>query len=414
MEPIISVKNLSKEYRLGTFSTGAFLTDVVDFGKSLVGGKQSTPSVLKAVNDVSFDIYDGDILGIVGGNGAGKSTILKLLSRITTPTSGTINIRGRVSSLLEVGTGFHPELTGRENIFLNGTILGMTKGEIARNLDEIVEFSGVSKFLDTPVKRYSSGMVVRLGFSVAAFLEPDILIVDEVLAVGDRVFQERCLSRLKDVSSSGKVVLFVSHNLQSLKKLCTRGLLMEKGSLKLDSTINDVLDTYLLNGNQQIQKGVIPKDYHRTVASGEVMIRRFQLLDNTSQVVNKVYFRQPLNILLEVEEVGRVTEVVFAAMVYNQEGEKVAHADKQITEFLNGGGACTFKFDLNLDLTPGKYYFSTSLYNENGGQYDFIERCYEFQVLEISFGAFDRYSGAAVSGSIYSELKMSKNIGKDD
>ena len=338
MEPIISVKNLSKEYRLGTFSTGAFLTDVVDFGKSLVGGKQSTPSVLKAVNDVSFDIYDGDILGIVGGNGAGKSTILKLLSRITTPTSGTINIRGRVSSLLEVGTGFHPELTGRENIFLNGTILGMTKGEIARNLDEIVEFSGVSKFLDTPVKRYSSGMVVRLGFSVAAFLEPDILIVDEVLAVGDRVFQERCLSRLKDVSSSGKVVLFVSHNLQSLKKLCTRGLLMEKGSLKLDSTINDVLDTYLLNGNQQIQKGVIPKDYHRTVASGEVMIRRFQLLDNTSQVVNKVYFRQPLNILLEVEEVGRVTEVVFAAMVYNQEGEKVAHADKQITEFLNGGG----------------------------------------------------------------------------
>ena len=198
-----------------------------------------------ALRDVSFEVPEGEVLGIIGRNGAGKSTLLKILTRITTPTSGRAEIRGRVGSLLEVGTGFHPELTGRENVFLNGSVLGMKRQEIQTKFDEIVEFSGVEQFIDTPVKRYSSGMSVRLAFAVAAHLEPEILLVDEVLAVGDAEFQQRCLGRMEDLSNSGRTVVFVSHQMQAVAQLCDRAILLEKGSVVLDGPSGDVVAQYL-------------------------------------------------------------------------------------------------------------------------------------------------------------------------
>ena len=220
------------------------------FGKRKAeSGKRKSVEEFWALKDVSFEIKHGDVVGIIGRNGAGKSTLLKLLSRITEPTTGKIRLRGRVASLLEVGTGFHPELTGRENIFLNGAILGMGKAEITRKFDEIVAFSEVEKFLDTPVKRYSSGMYVRLAFAVAAHLEPEILIVDEVLAVGDAAFQKKCLGKMQDVSKGGRTVLFVSHNMAAVKGLCTRALLMQGGRLMMDDKIDGVIAEYLRAGN---------------------------------------------------------------------------------------------------------------------------------------------------------------------
>ena len=209
-------------------------------------GQGADPSdTIWAVRDVGFKVEEGEVLGIIGRNGAGKSTLLKILTRITPPTRGRIEVHGRVSSLLEVGTGFHQELTGRENVYLNGTILGMTKREVDRKFDEIVEFAGVEKFLDTPVKRYSSGMSVRLAFAVAAHLEPEILIVDEVLAVGDAAFQKKCLNKMQDVGRSGRTILFVSHNMPAVKMLCTRALMLNEGRLVMDGTPQDVVGAYL-------------------------------------------------------------------------------------------------------------------------------------------------------------------------
>jgi lipopolysaccharide transport system ATP-binding protein len=202
------------------------------------------------LQDINFEVKKGEILGIIGKNGAGKSTLLKILSRITSPTKGNIKIQGRMASLLEVGTGFHPELTGRENIYLNGAILGMRKTEINKQFDEIVEFSGCARYIDTPVKRYSSGMTVRLGFAVAAFLQPEILVVDEVLAVGDAEFQKKCLGKMKDVSGEGRTVLFVSHNMAAVKSLCNQALVMNKGQLSFEGTVSNAVANYLVGGAQ--------------------------------------------------------------------------------------------------------------------------------------------------------------------
>lgn len=239
---IIEVRNLGKKYIINhqqeryTALRDVMVNKVKNFGKKKIqtGEKEE----FWAIKDVSFDIKQGDKVGIIGRNGAGKSTLLKLLSRITEPTTGSIAVNGRVASLLEVGTGFHPELTGRENIYLNGAILGMGRQEIKKKFDEIVEFSEVEKFLDTPVKRYSSGMYVRLAFSVAAHMEPEILIVDEVLAVGDSQFQKKCLGKMGDVSKQGRTVLFVSHNMGAIQQLCDKGILLEKGKVKM--AIDDI------------------------------------------------------------------------------------------------------------------------------------------------------------------------------
>jgi lipopolysaccharide transport system ATP-binding protein len=255
---VISVKNLSKLYRLGlreeapdtlAGSLFSWLKAPCKNIKRLRSLTRLNPNVnandvLAALRNVSFDVKSGEVIGIIGRNGAGKSTLLKILSRITEPTSGQAVIRGRIGSLLEVGTGFHPELTGRENVYMNGTILGMTKKEIDRKFDEIVDFAGFEKFLDTPVKRYSSGMQVRLAFAVAAHLDPEILIVDEVLAVGDAEFQKKCLGKMESVSQQGRTVLFVSHNLPAVRRLCTRGILLNKGTVDIDAPVDTTLQHY--------------------------------------------------------------------------------------------------------------------------------------------------------------------------
>jgi lipopolysaccharide transport system ATP-binding protein len=262
----IKVENLSKIYRLGEIGTGSIGQDVDRWFKTKVLGKEDpflkigeannratkgSSDFVYSLQDINFEINQGDAVGIIGRNGAGKSTLLKILSRVTTPTTGKINIKGRVASLLEVGTGFHPELTGRENIYLNGAILGMRKREIDRKLDEIIEFSGVERYIDTPVKRYSSGMYVRLAFAVAAHLESEILIVDEVLAVGDAEFQKKCLGKMGEISKGdGRTVLFVSHNMAAVKQLCTKGIVLGQGKLKFAGTQIESVGNY-----QKVFKG---------------------------------------------------------------------------------------------------------------------------------------------------------------
>jgi lipopolysaccharide transport system ATP-binding protein len=253
----ISVQNISKRYRLGvqkkqsaTLAGGilqGLMSPINNLKRlrSMSTFKGNDEDVFWAVKDVSFDVKEGEVLGIIGHNGAGKSTLLKILSRITEPSSGEIKIKGRIAALLEVGTGFHPEMTGRENIFMNGTILGMTKAEITSKFDEIVSFSGVEKFIDTPVKFYSSGMKVRLGFAVAAHLDPEILIVDEVLAVGDLEFQRKCLGKMENVAGSGKTVLFVSHSMNSIKQLCTKCMVMHHGQLSYYGSVEEAIKTYV-------------------------------------------------------------------------------------------------------------------------------------------------------------------------
>src|SRR5476651_543253 len=243
-ETVISVENVSKAYRLGQIGGGTLKADVARWWAILRGQPDPLLKIGEehharhvgeqfwALDDVSFEVKEGEVLGIVGRNGAGKSTLLKILSQVTTPTSGQIKIKGRIASLLEVGTGFNPEMTGRENVFLNGAILGMTKAEIRKNFDEIVAFSGVEEFIDTPVKRYCSGMYVRLAFAVAAHLEPEILIVDEVLAVGDLSFQRKCMNRMREVSEHGRTILFVSHQIAAVTRLCEKALWLDGGKIK--------------------------------------------------------------------------------------------------------------------------------------------------------------------------------------
>jgi lipopolysaccharide transport system ATP-binding protein len=266
MSTVIQIENLYKEYRLGVIGHGTLYRDLQSWW-SRVRGKEDPNSLIGqesngrikdhilALTDINLEVTDGEVLGIIGANGAGKSTLLKILSRVTAPTKGSIKVKGRIASMLEVGTGFHTELTGRENIYLNGAINGMDKREIAKKLDEIVDFAGVEQFIDTPVKRYSSGMFVRLGFAVAAYLDPDILVVDEVLAVGDASFQKKAIGKMKDVSKSeGRTVLFVSHNMESIKKLCARSILLEKGKVIFDGPTNKVIESYLKVRDNNLDK----------------------------------------------------------------------------------------------------------------------------------------------------------------
>ena len=241
MKPILEIRNIWKQYKIGG-QKASYLSLRERLTQGFRGTEQET---FWALQDINFDVFEGECIGIIGSNGAGKSTLLKILSQITPPTKGYIKARGRIASLLEVGTGFHPELTGRENVYLNGSILGLRRSEINTKFDEIIDFSGVEKFLDTPLKHYSSGMRLRLAFSVAAYLEPEILLIDEVLAVGDAAFQKKCLGKMDEVSKSGRTVLFVSHNLGAVRQLCSRAILLEHGNLELDSTVENVIAQYL-------------------------------------------------------------------------------------------------------------------------------------------------------------------------
>ena len=278
-KPVIQVENLSKAYQLGQIGTGTISRDIERFWTTKILGKEDpflsigetndratkgTSNIVWSLKDLNFTINQGEAVGIIGKNGAGKSTLLKLLSRVTAPTTGEIKVKGRIASLLEVGTGFHPELSGRENIYLNGAILGMRKAEITRKFDEIVDFAGVERYIDTPVKRYSSGMYVRLAFAVAAHLESEILIVDEVLAVGDAEFQKKCLGKMGDLSKGeGRTVLFVSHNMASVKSLCTRGIVLENGKTVFDGEVEGSVEYYLVGDSEYKNVKVFSSEYNK-------------------------------------------------------------------------------------------------------------------------------------------------------
>ena len=272
-DTILKFENVGKLYVLGQVGSGTLSRDLTRWWKMAVRHEEDPYISIGAVNDrstkgesdcvwalkdISFDVRQGEVVGIIGKNGAGKSTLLKLLSRITSPTTGEIRVKGRIASLLEVGTGFHGDLTGRDNIYMNGAIMGMTRSEITRKLDEIVDFAGVERYIDTPVKRYSSGMFVRLGFAVAAFLEPEILVVDEVLAVGDAEFQKKAIGKMQDVShSQGRTVLFVSHNMAAVKSLCTRGIVLENGMMTFDGAVGEAVELYMKNHDEYVGERIV-------------------------------------------------------------------------------------------------------------------------------------------------------------
>ena len=317
-ETVIKIENLSKLYRLGTVSTGSMVHDVNRWWANVRGkedpylkigeandrsAKAGNSDYVWALKDINIDIKQGEIVGIIGKNGAGKSTLLKLLSRTTSPTSGSIKIKGRIASLLEVGTGFHPELTGRENIYLNGAILGMTKLEIKQKFDEIVDFAGVERYIDTPVKRYSSGMYVRLAFAVAAHLESEILVIDEVLAVGDLEFQKKCLGKMGDIANNqGKTVLFVSHDLTAVSKLCQNGLFLQNGLVKTIGSIENVLNDYLTQ--HSTSKSEFFFDSTDVTSKQEAFVKRVEICDVDGRKVAEVKLGQPwkLKVFFKVNE----------------------------------------------------------------------------------------------------------------
>lgn len=286
MKPILEINNISKKFRIHHENT-PYLS-IRESLSNLFKKSSSTNEDFWALSDINFNVYPGETIGIVGKNGAGKSTLLKILSRITPPTSGKVISRGRIASLLEVGTGFHPELSGRENVLLNGSILGMKRTEILSKFDEIVEFSGVEKFIDTPLKHYSSGMQLRLAFAVAAFLEPEILIIDEVLAVGDAEFQKKCIGKMKDVSESGRTILFVSHNMSAISSLCKKSVFLEKGRLKKSGTTAEIIDLYL-KGNQE--EGVTLKQWKQVPPKNQddfVSLYSLRMINRREENINFV------------------------------------------------------------------------------------------------------------------------------
>lgn len=372
---VVGVENLSKCYRLGRKQHGRYqslrenlVEGTKSIGRSVLNtvSRRATPQEQEmefwALNGISFDIKQGERIGVIGRNGAGKSTLLKVLSRITEPTNGRIRIRGRVASLLEVGTGFHPELTGRENIFLNGAVLGMMRTEIQRKFDEIVAFAEVDKFLDTPVKRYSSGMYVRLAFAVAAHLEPEILVVDEVLAVGDAQFQNKCLGKMKDVASSGRTVLFVSHNMAAIRQLCNVSLLLDQGTLSFRGTAEEGVARYL----RVTEAG---GGYR-----GKVNVHGIELLDayledvKTGDQLAAVMFDSDYQLKIRFRAHEPMTQVGVVVRIYDAIGTLVSSIctpEEDIPPFLLKDDTELY-FNLpRLQLMPGQYRVSIFVYRAN-------------------------------------------------
>ena len=371
MKPVISVRDLSKNYvlRHNAARNYSTLRETLTNGMQRLLSRRAEEQISRetfwALQDVSFDIQQGDRVGIVGRNGAGKSTLLKILSRIVEPTHGRIELNGRVVSLLEVGTGFHPELTGRENIFLNGSIMGMSRREIARKFDEIVAFAEVEQFLDTPVKRYSSGMYVRLAFSVAAHLEPEILIIDEVLAVGDAAFQRKCLGKMEDVSTKeGRTVLFVSHNMGTIRQLCNTAMLLDRGSLVANGEVDDIVTRYLRSAAET--NNLSADD----VPDGEVRFLSWQVEGSRSDERYSCYSRENCRFVFRVVAKSRVPAVRFGLIIQTSTGVRVVAA----TSNTDGAEAITLEcgswdvsFSLRLPLKVDSYRLSAHI--KSGGEY---------------------------------------------
>jgi len=324
MTKIVQVENLSKQFILN--SARASKSMIRSYFNNLCGLNKpdsASKDSFWALKNINFDMNQGEVLGIIGKNGAGKSTLLKVLSRITSPTEGRATLNGRVGSLLEVGTGFHPELTGRENVFFNGTILGLSKKEIKSQFDKIVEFSGVEKFIDTPIKRYSSGMKMRLAFSVAAHLEPEILIIDEVLAVGDADFQEKCLGKMRDVSRAGRTVLFVSHNLNAVRQLCSRVLWLDKGILKEDSEdVHTVCSKYLL-GDVNTLRGSYPIEKSEKFECEYFILHEFKLVNSQGIINSPILGSESIGVEIHLDIKKLSPLLNFGCAVIDEEGQHV-------------------------------------------------------------------------------------------
>ncbi len=369
MPAIISVEHLSKQYRIGALRRHNSFRDIFDERLQAIFNPAqrraaARESIIWALKDVSFELNEGEVLGIIGRNGAGKSTLLKLLSRITEPTEGMIRMRGRVASLLEVGTGFSPELTGRENIYLNGAILGMRKAEIDRKYDEIVEFAEIGKFIDTPVKRYSSGMFMRLAFAVAAHLEPEILIVDEVLAVGDAQFQEKCLRKMEDIGKSeGRTVLFVSHNIGAITNLCTRVAHLHQGRIVNFGETNDVVAKYLHSDVNEGAEKVLSVPQSEKARSREFAFLKVGLKDHQNSFSSEMDVRFPFSVFLEYAVTTPLHNVELSVRFFGYDGRPVftSHQSDNSPEVLvqreTGTYAATITVPGNL-LVPGDYYLS--------------------------------------------------------
>ena len=399
----IEFENISKQYRLGLVSTGTLSHDLNRFWQTKILHKEDPYLKVGEVNDrahkgksdyvwalkdINFKVEEGDVVGIIGRNGAGKSTLLKLLSRVTAPTTGTIRARGRIASLLEVGTGFHPEMTGRENIYMNGAIMGMTRAEITRKLDEIVDFSGCERYLDTPVKRYSSGMTVRLGFAIAAHLEPEILVVDEVLAVGDAEFQKKAIGKMQDVSKGeGRTVLFVSHNMGAVKNLCKRGIVLDQGQVAFDGGVEEAVNFYINNNviSQRISQTVINRNHKKDNHSLELEYLKIELQNDVNNISNE----EPLELMLTFKRNNsKIKQCQFGIAINNACGEEIGVNFSQIAMLPEKGNVfkAFIKFE-NHQLAKGEYSMVFSLCQNDriAGErtYDVVRDLISFEVKYI-------------------------------
>jgi lipopolysaccharide transport system ATP-binding protein len=406
MNAVIKVENLSKQYRLGAIGGRTLREDInrwwarvqhkpdptLKIGQDDHGNRDGEK--IWALRDVNFEVQQGEVLGIIGRNGAGKSTLLKILSRITAPTDGTVKVKGRVGSLLEVGTGFHPELTGRENIYMNGAILGMSQAEIDAKFDEIVDFSGVETFINTPVKRYSSGMYVRLAFAVAAHLDPEILLVDEVLAVGDVEFQRKCLGKMSEVAKGGRTVLFVSHNMAAVKSLCERGILLQEGILGLDGNADKVVQSYLASLSKNSISGQILSDAPRLYSTGQAIFRSMTLTNSIGEESNRLYLGESFQIHLILEVFAEIPEAALEITIISADGSEVASVrtlDGDNMPITLHPGKHTISVDIDIFLLPREYSFLLIVHKFDGTVIDWIERALDFNVLNVSRDNADCY-----------------------
>lgn len=429
-DKVILVENLSKQYRLGEVGVKTFSHDMKRLYYSILGKEdpfskvgdenvrdaKGTSDFVWALKDVNFHVNRGEVLGIVGKNGAGKSTLLKILSRVTTPSTGTVKSKGRIASLLEVGTGFHPELSGRQNVFLNGAILGMNKNEIKAKFDEIVDFSGVERYIDTPVKRYSSGMYVRLAFAVAAHLEPEILIVDEVLAVGDAEFQRKCLGKIQDVSGHGRTVLFVSHNMPAVRGLCTRCLLMRNGKVDFDGKVDEAISKYI-SYNYTSSGGELNIDIPNHLSlhqTGEGKFIKAWIENTNGNKTDSIRFREKIKVKLQLKAEKDLEQVNISVGIVSKFGETVATAissDKYYSRYNLQKGLHEIEVLIDTALMPDFYALNFGISHFNTGvSIDYVEYFYPFKVEKETLTGDFEYPWDTVHG--YNELKSEWKLNK--
>lgn len=385
MSDSIRVEHLSKQYVLGKASQQTMLRErLVNLLKNPFAGKLVAPETLWALRDISFSVNAGEVIGIIGRNGAGKSTLLKVLSKITYPTSGRVKVRGRVASLLEVGTGFHDELTGRENIYLNGSILGMKRREVDAKLDQIIDFAGVERFIDTPIKRFSSGMRLRLGFAVAAHLDPDVLIVDEVLAVGDAGFQKKSLSAMEDLRKGGRTVLFVSHNMAAVENLCSRGIWIDSGCVRQDGATHEVIRSYLSSFAETQRNASDLSVVGTRHGNGDIRYTSmaFLSLDGQPQLVTRS--GDSIRLRFYYHAMKTIPHPSFGFRLLTEMGTLVTdtstwHHSLDIPEIAPGDGYLDLEIDF-LNLLPGRYDFSLWITGLSQIVYDGVEHCARLEV----------------------------------